>query len=73
MTSTTLRQYRRGPWSRLLARSFVESPDARAGDNFKSLVPQEVGGQVVLFDVGLLKPGDSQVEAALGHPRRLRV
>jgi hypothetical protein len=42
-------------------------------DNFKSLVPQEVGGQVVPFDVGLLKPGDSQVEAAFGYPRRLRV
>jgi hypothetical protein len=42
-------------------------------DNFKSLVPQEVGGQVVPFDVGLLKPGDSQVEAAFGYPRRLGV
>jgi hypothetical protein len=42
-------------------------------DNFKSLVPQQVGVQVVPFDVGLLKPGDSQVEAAFGHPRRLGV
>ena len=30
-------------------------------------------GQVVPFDVGLLNPGDGQVEAAFGHPRRLRV
>jgi hypothetical protein len=52
----------------------LSSRPMRAGDdNFKSLVPQEVGGQVVPFDVGLLKPGDSQVEAAFGHPSRLRV
>jgi hypothetical protein len=42
-------------------------------DNFKSLVPQEVGGQVVPFDVGLLDPGDGQVEAAFGHPCSLSV
>ena len=42
-------------------------------DGFQSLVPQEVGGQVEPFDVGLFNPGDSQVEAAFGHPRRLRV
>jgi hypothetical protein len=42
-------------------------------NGFQSLVPQEVGGQVVPFDVCLLNPGDSQVEAAFGHPRRLRV
>jgi hypothetical protein len=42
-------------------------------DDFQSLVPQKVGSQVKPFDVGLLNPGDSQVEAAFGDPRRLRV
>ena len=42
-------------------------------DGFEALVPQEVGSQVVAVDVGLLDPGDSQVEAAFGHPRRLGV
>ena len=42
-------------------------------DGFQALVPQKVGDQLVPFDVGLLNPGDSQVEAAFGHPRRLRV
>jgi hypothetical protein len=40
-------------------------------DGFQALVPQEVRGQVVPFDVGLLNPGNSQVEAAFGHPCRL--
>ena len=42
-------------------------------DGFQTLVPQKVRGQVVPFDVGLLNPSDSQVEAAFGHPRRLRM
>ena len=42
-------------------------------DSIQSLVAQEVGGQLVSFDIGLLEPGDSQVEAAFGHPRRLDV
>ena len=35
-------------------------------DRFESLVAQEVCGQVVLDDVDLLHPGDSQIEAAFG-------
>ena len=42
-------------------------------DGLQPLVPQKVGGQVVPFDVGLLNPGDRQVEAALSNPRRLGV
>ena len=42
-------------------------------DSHQALVPQQVGGQVVPFDVGLLDPGNGQVEAAFSHPRRLRV
>ncbi len=42
-------------------------------DGFESLVPQEVGNQVESFDVALFNPGDRQIEAAFGHPRRLGV
>ena len=42
-------------------------------DGFKPLVPQKVGHQVVPFDVGLFNPRDGEVEAAFGHPRRLRM
>lgn len=40
---------------------------------FQALVPQEVGGQVEPFDLGLVNPGDCQVETAFGHSRRLGV
>ncbi len=42
-------------------------------DGLKSFVSQEVGCQVVTCDIGLLNPGDSQVEAAFCHSRRLGV
>ncbi len=42
-------------------------------DRLKRFVPQEVGGQMVPFDLGLFNPGDRQVEAPFGHSQYLRV
>jgi len=42
-------------------------------NGIESFVPQEMGSQVVAFDLCLFNPGDSQVEATFGHPNRLRV
>ena len=52
--------------------ALVTSRPMSAGhDGFKSLVPQDVGGQMKPLNVGLLDPGDGQVETAFGHARRL--
>jgi hypothetical protein len=42
-------------------------------DGIESFVPQEMGSQVVTFDLCLFNPGDGHVEAPFGHPNRLRV
>jgi hypothetical protein len=53
------------------AHSRTESPHAIGHDGFEFLVPREVSSQVEPLDIGLLNPGNSQVEAAFGHSRRL--
>ncbi len=42
-------------------------------DRLELLVPEEMPGQVVSFEVGCLNPGDRQVEAAFAHSCRLGV
>jgi hypothetical protein len=37
-------------------------------DGFQPLVSEQMGRQLQPFDVGLLNPGDGQIEAALGYP-----
>ena len=49
------------------------SPDGRVAGLLEPLVLQEVGRQLVALDIGLRYPGNRQVEAALGDPRRLGV